>query len=102
MLQIRRDLDLAQEPFDAEYRTEFRLEHLDGDGAIVLDVVREKHRGHAAGADLAVEAVATAKCGGETIEHVGHRPTFRMSSSNQFTTTTTSFFAPAAAPDFTK
>ena len=50
-----------------------------------------------------LEAVAISdESGGQTREHVGHRPTFRISSSNQFSTTTLSFCAPALALPVTK
>ena len=50
-----------------------------------------------------LEAVAISdESVGQTREHVGHRPTFRISSSNQFSTTTISFCAPALALPVTK
>ena len=61
MLQRRRRLDLDHEPLGAEHRGEFRLEHLDRDLAIVLEVVREIDRGHAARAELALDAVAISR-----------------------------------------
>jgi len=53
----RRWRDFAQEPFGAQRGSHFGMEDLDGDGAIVLDVVREKHGRHAAAAHLALELV---------------------------------------------
>ncbi|MFY7949730.1 MAG: hypothetical protein ACOVRP_11000 [Gemmatimonas sp.] len=48
------------------------MPHLDGHIALVAQVVREVHRGHAAGAELAVNAVAAAKCGGEAVGWGSH------------------------------
>ncbi|HEU4829762.1 MAG TPA: hypothetical protein VFT04_11270 [Gemmatimonadales bacterium] len=41
------------------------MQHLDRDLALVAEVVREVDRGHAAGAELALEAVAAVQRGGE-------------------------------------
>jgi hypothetical protein len=43
------------------------VKDLDGDIALVLEVVGQVHRGHAALPKLALEAVATAKGGGEAV-----------------------------------
>ena len=48
MLQVRRDLDLGQEPLDAEHGAELRVEDLERDRAVVPEVAREVHRRHAA------------------------------------------------------
>ena len=48
------------------------MQHLDGDFALVLEIVREIHRGHAAGAEFALDAVATAKGGGEALLDAVH------------------------------
>ena len=58
MLQIRRDPDLGQKPLGAEHRAELRLQHLERDLAVVLEVVREVDGRHAAGADLALDQVS--------------------------------------------
>ena len=68
MLQARRGADFAQEPFAAKRRTQVGVQHLDGDIALVLEIVREVHGGHAAGAEFAVEAVAIGQRGGEAFE----------------------------------
>ena len=59
MLQIGGDADLAEESFDAEHGAELGIEHLERDAAVVLDVAREVHGGHAAAPDLALDGVAT-------------------------------------------
>ena len=72
MLQIRGGLDLLEESLGAEDGREFGAEDLEGDLAVVAEVVREIHRGHAALAQLAVEAVAILKCGGQTRRNSSH------------------------------
>ena len=57
MLQLGRDPDLAQEPFGAEHRGEFGMQHLHGHLAIVLDVVRQKNRGHPTAANLPLDRI---------------------------------------------
>ena len=61
MLKIRRNPDLGQEAFDAEYGAELGVEELEGDVAVVPDVAREVDRRHSAGADLALYLIAFGK-----------------------------------------
>ena len=68
MLQVRRRLDLGEEPLGAECRGEIGVQHLDRDLAVVLEVVREVDRGHAARAELALDAVAVGEGRAETQE----------------------------------
>ena len=63
MLQLRRGADLAEEPLAAERGAELGVQDLDGDVAVVPEVVREVDRGHAAGAELALDAVAVGERG---------------------------------------
>ena len=63
MLQVGGELDLGQEPLGAEHGAELGVQHLDRDLAVVLEVVREVDGGHAAGADLALEAVLVGQGG---------------------------------------
>ncbi len=58
MLKIRRCLDFTQEALGADDRRQLGPQHLDGDLAVVLDVLGQVHGGHAALAELALEAVA--------------------------------------------
>ena len=51
---------------------EFGVEDLDGDLAVVLEVVGEVDGGHAALAELALEAVAVGEGGGEAGDGIGH------------------------------
>ena len=57
MAQPRRELDLAQEALGPERLADLGLEHLDRDVAVVLEVVGEKHRRHAAFPEHAVERI---------------------------------------------
>ena len=48
------------------------MQHSDGDIAIVLEIVREIHRGHAARAELAVEAIAVGQGASQARHDVSH------------------------------
>ena len=90
MLQVGGGLDLAQKALGADDRGELWLQHLDRDLAIVLEVVGEIDRRHAAGPKFALDAVVVGERGGEAGEGVGH--CFAMvsfSSSRKLNTTTT-------------
>ena len=87
MLELGGDLDLAQEPLGTDDRGELGMQHLDGDLAVVLEVLRQVDGGHAAPAELALDQVAVGQGGGEAGKGVGHFFTFAFSSSNQFSTT---------------
>ena len=88
MLQVGRGLDLGEKAVRADHRGELGPEHLDGHPAVVAQVVTEVDRGHAALAQLPLQAVAVGQGSGEAVE--GHWPTFRFSSSNQLSVTTSS------------
>ena len=68
MLELGRGLDLGEEAFAAEHGAEFGPEDLEGDGAIVLDVVGEIDRRHAAGTELTLQAVAVGEGGGQPLK----------------------------------
>ena len=55
MLQPGGEPDLALEALRAERLPQLGMEHLEGDGAVVLEVAGEIDRGHAAAAELALE-----------------------------------------------
>jgi hypothetical protein len=57
MLEPRGRSDLAQKPLAAERRTEVGVQDFDGDVATVPQVVGEEDRRHAAGAELAIDAI---------------------------------------------
>src|SRR5437763_324119 len=59
MIEPRCDLDLTQEALGTEHRRQLGAQHFDGDGAVVLDVVREVDGRHSAAAQLAPDSVAT-------------------------------------------
>jgi len=54
MRQVRRRLDLGEESLGCE----FRLQHLQRDFALVLQVIREIHRRHPAVTEFGLDAVA--------------------------------------------
>ena len=72
MLQVGGGLDLGEEALGADDGGELGPQHLDRDLAVVLEVVGEVDRGHAALAQLALKAVAVGEGGGEAGENVGH------------------------------
>ena len=63
MAEPRRDLDLADKPFGAERGSEFGTEDLYGHLALVLKVLGEVDRGHAARANLPLDGVAAGEGG---------------------------------------
>ena len=79
MLEVRGGLDLAQEALGADDGGELGAEDLDGDGAIVLEVVREVDGGHAARTELALDAVAVGQRRSKTRGGVSHRVAGRSS-----------------------
>jgi hypothetical protein len=76
VLQIGGDLDLGQEPLGADDGGKLRLEHFDGDLPVVLQVMCEVHRRHAARPQLSLDAVPIGERGGETVGNVAHRRAF--------------------------
>jgi hypothetical protein len=72
MRELRGDLDLAQEPVRAEERRELGVQDLEGDRAVVLEVLGETDGGHAAAAQLALDLVPAGKGSPEAIQQVGH------------------------------
>jgi hypothetical protein len=70
MLEPRRRPDLREKTLAAECGAEVGVEDLDGDVAVVALVVREEDRRHAAGAELALDAVATGERLAESSEDV--------------------------------
>jgi hypothetical protein len=62
MLERRGGLDLDDETLGAEHGGEFRLQDLDGNLAVVPEILGEEHRRHAALAELAFDAVAVRQC----------------------------------------
>ncbi len=78
MLKPRRGADLAQEALGAEGGAEVGVEDLDGDGAVVPEVVRQVYPGHAAPSQLALEAVAAGEAGFECGREAGQATPFSI------------------------
>ena len=72
VLEVGGGLDLGQEPLGAEDGGQLGAQDLERDLAVVPHVVRQVHRGHAAGAQLALDDVAVGEGGGEAAEGVRH------------------------------
>ena len=81
MLQAGGDLDLAQESPAAQGGGELRMQHLDGDRPVVLQVLGEVHRCHAALPELALDGVALGESYTEGFEHIGHGCAARLARS---------------------
>ncbi len=58
MGQVRSRLDLGQEPLGSDHRREFRLQDLQGDLPLVLQVIREVDRSHPTLTEFGLDAVA--------------------------------------------
>ena len=63
--------DLAGEALGAEHRAQLGPEHLDRHLAVMLEVVRQVDRGHAAPAELALDGVAARQRGAELFQLIG-------------------------------
>ena len=63
MGELGGDLDFPQKALGAEHGGELRPEHLDGDLAMVFEVVGEVDRGHSPAAQLPLKAVAVGEGG---------------------------------------
>ena len=74
MLQLGRDLDLAVEPLRTDGCGQLRVEHLDGDVALMLQIQGQIDRGHAAATQLALDGISVGKSDLETGEDLGHGP----------------------------
>src|SRR5207248_6335935 len=67
------DFDLPQEALGAERRGDLGPQHLDSNGAAVLEIARQVHRGHPAPPQLALEGVALGEGCAERLKLAGHR-----------------------------
>ena len=65
MIEFGGEVDLGEKPSPAQHGGQLRAEHLERDVAVVLEVVGQVDRGHAALAELVVEPVAVLKGGGQ-------------------------------------
>ena len=75
MIEAGSEADLAQEAFGAEGGGHILAQDLDGDPAIVAQVLGKVDRGHAPLADLAVDPVAVGKGGSKAFAGRSHRAT---------------------------
>ena len=75
MLEVGRRLDLGQEALGADDRGQLRLQDFERDLTLVLEVVGEIDRGHAALAELSLDGVAAFEGCVETSNWIGHRRT---------------------------
>jgi hypothetical protein len=72
MVKPRGDLDLAEEAFGPEARGELGVQNLQCDPAIVLEILRQEHRGHTAPSHFAFNAISVGKRGLESGAKVSH------------------------------
>ncbi len=72
MLQPGGELDLAEEALGAERGGQLGVEHLERDRAVVLQVLGEEDRGHAAAPELPLEGVVTVQPCLELRAEIGH------------------------------
>src|SRR5207249_3557606 len=91
MLELCRETDLAQEPLGAEDGGKLRAEHLERDGAVVLEILGEVHRGHPTATELALDSVMVRQRNPQSRrDFYVHRRIRPFTSSNQLTTIRTS------------
>lgn len=72
VLQVRRGLDLGEEPIRPDYGGQLRPKHLHRDLAVVPEILREVDGGHAARAELALESVAVRNRSCKILGSAGH------------------------------
>jgi hypothetical protein len=65
VLQPGGDLDLAREALWPHRGGEFRAKDLDRDLTVMLEILREIHRGHPAGTEFAIDPIAVGQGGGQ-------------------------------------
>ena len=72
MLEIRGCTDLSQEPFRADDSGKLGAEYLDGDLAVVPQVICQIHRRHSSRAELALDIVTVGESFSKSIRGVSH------------------------------
>ncbi len=70
MVEPSRSVDLAEEPLRAKRRGQLGPQHLDGDFAMVLQVLGEVDRRHTAATEFTLDRVAVGKRGLQSGEQV--------------------------------
>ena len=73
MLEPGRNLDLAEKPLRAQRGGQLRMEQLEGHPPVVLEILGQEDRRHAAAADLALDRVAAGEGGVKPMKKLGHR-----------------------------
>ncbi len=73
MLEVGGGLDLLYEPLGSQHCGEFGTQDFDGDLAVVLQIVGQIHRRHAAFAQVAFDFVAVGEGSRELGGDLGHR-----------------------------
>jgi hypothetical protein len=68
MLQPRGELDLSKEALGPERHCQFGVQDLERDRPVVLQVLGEEHRGHAAAPELALKRIAVGERGLQRVE----------------------------------
>ena len=87
VLELRGDLDFAQETIRTQGCGQLRLQYFDGDIPIVFEVAGQVHRGHTTGAEFFFDLVFVGESGGEAGEDIGHVPRTEERSAFVFFTT---------------
>jgi hypothetical protein len=72
VLQPGRDLDLAEEPIGSYGCRELWPKDLDGNFALVPDVIGQVNSGHATFANEALDGIALSERGAQQFERIGH------------------------------
>ena len=72
MMQIGGYFDLAREALSTQYSSQLGPQNFDGHLPLVLEVLGEVHRGHAAFAEVGLDAVAVRERGGRVCRSIPH------------------------------
>ena len=76
VLQASGDTDLLLEPIRAQRRRDLRMQHLEGDWAIVPEIVGQKHGRETAASKLTLDAVGVGQRRGKRRVFVQSEPLF--------------------------
>ena len=72
MLEVGCDLDLRQKPLGPDNRSQIRLQDLEGHLPVVLEVIGQVDRGHAALTELTLDGVAAFEGCVQASDWIGH------------------------------
>src|SRR6476469_3643604 len=70
MLEGRDDFNFAEEPLAPQNRRQLRFEQFDRDQSAVLQILREKHKGHSTTAKLPLDPVSLTERRNEVLEEI--------------------------------